>query len=259
MTEKYIRPKTKEEACALLIDPKIDPVIIMGGAFKVNFQEKGCTLIDLQALKLDHIKVTEDLINVGGMVTLQAIADHDIAESGVRTIIQLETGRNVRNSMTIAGHLLASDGRSLLTTALLALDVSLFWGCDDKPMQLSDYLTQALITTQRNYLEKIQWQSSYKIAFDYVARTPLDRPIVCAVITEWPDKRIRIALGGYGKFPILAYEGYEKERAALSAKHAYQNAGDEWASADYRQEMAQVLSTRCLMQLDPANFDKEEV
>ena len=76
----------------------------------------------------------------------------------------------------------------------------------------------------------------------YIARTPADQPIVCAAVAQWNSGRTRLALGGWGSSPILAMDGPDSEGIEFAARNAYSLAEDEWASAEYRQEMAGVLA-----------------
>jgi CO/xanthine dehydrogenase FAD-binding subunit len=87
------------------------------------------------------------------------------------------------------------------------------------------------------------------MAYESVARTPADLPIVCAAAAGWPSGRTRLALGGFGMAPLLALDGPEPEGAEIAARSAYSDAGDEWASAEYRREIAPVLARRCIEQL----------
>ena len=79
-----------------------------------------------------------------------------------------------------------------------------------------------------------------------IARTPADRPIVCVAAARWPSGRTRLALGGFGAAPTLAMDGPEDSGAQIAAASAYSQAGDEWASAEYRSEAAGILALRCL-------------
>src|SRR5690606_22039911 len=87
------------------------------------------------------------------------------------------------------------------------------------------------------------------LAYEYVARTPADRPVVCASVARWPSGRTRVALGGYGAAPVLVLDGPEPGGAEAAAADAYSDAEDEWASAAYRSEIASVLVRRCLEEL----------
>jgi CO/xanthine dehydrogenase FAD-binding subunit len=95
-----------------------------------------------------------------------------------------------------------------------------------------------------------------KLAFDYISRTPADKPIVCTALAQWNSGRLRLGLGGYGKSPLLAMDGTEAEDTSApdsilhavqaAARNAFHEAADEWASAEYRMDAAATLAKRCL-------------
>jgi CO/xanthine dehydrogenase FAD-binding subunit len=85
-----------------------------------------------------------------------------------------------------------------------------------------------------------------RLSYEYVARSPADQPIVCVAAAVWPSGRTRIALGGYGAAPVLAFDGSEAEGAQVAVQSAYSQAEDEWASAEYRREVASILARRCI-------------
>ena len=92
----------------------------------------------------------------------------------------------------------------------------------------------------------LQYSSIPQMAFTYVARSPADQPIVCVAVARWPSGRTRVVLGGYGTAPVMVMDGPEPGGAVAAARDAYSHASDGWASAEYRQEMAAVLTQRCL-------------
>jgi CO/xanthine dehydrogenase FAD-binding subunit len=85
-----------------------------------------------------------------------------------------------------------------------------------------------------------------RLEIEYVARTPADLPIVCVAVARWPSGRTRLALGGFGQAPVLALDGPEPGGAESAAQNAFAQAGDAWAGAEYRREMAAVLARRCI-------------
>jgi CO/xanthine dehydrogenase FAD-binding subunit len=91
--------------------------------------------------------------------------------------------------------------------------------------------------------------SNVRLAYEVVARTPADLPIVCAALARWPSGRVRLALGGFGSAPLLALDGPEASGIDQVARDAYSHAGDQWATAEYRQEAAAVLARRCLLKV----------
>jgi hypothetical protein len=60
---------------------------------------------------------------------------------------------------------------------------------------------------------------------------------------------VRLALGGFGSAPLLALDGPEASGIDQVARDAYSHAGDQWATAEYRQEAAAVLARRCLLKV----------
>jgi CO/xanthine dehydrogenase FAD-binding subunit len=93
---------------------------------------------------------------------------------------------------------------------------------------------------------KITVPLNVKLAFESVAKTPADKPIVCAALAQWNSGRTRLVLGGYGKSPMLAMDGTEADGAETAARNTYHEATDEWASAEYRVDVAATLAKRCL-------------
>jgi len=74
----------------------------------------------------------------------------------------------------------------------------------------------------------------------------MDKPIICAALARWPSGRTRLALGGWGNAPVLALDGNEPGGVEEVTRNAAAESGDEWASAEYRSEVAAVLAGRCL-------------
>jgi CO/xanthine dehydrogenase FAD-binding subunit len=166
----------------------------------------------------------------------------------LKSALKLEAPLNIRNSATVAGTLIAADGRSTFASVLLAMDAKVIVSSKQNVeetinigdlLPLRDQVRGKLIT-------KVVIPLNVKLAFEYVSKTPADKPIVCAVLAQWNSGRTRLALGGYGKSPMLAMDGTEAEGVDIAAKNAYHEATDEWASAEYRMDVASTLAKRCL-------------
>jgi CO/xanthine dehydrogenase FAD-binding subunit len=54
-----------------------------------------------------------------------------------------------------------------------------------------------------------------------------------------------MAVGGYGKSPMLAMDGTATDDVGVAARNAFHEAEDEWASAEYRMDVAATLARRC--------------
>jgi CO/xanthine dehydrogenase FAD-binding subunit len=148
--------------------------------------------------------------------------------------------------------LASSGGRSPLATVLLALDCQITILPEDERIPLGELLPLREEKLTGKLITEATIPLKVGLAFEYVARSPADRPVVCAAAAKWPGGRTRIALGGFGKVPILAMDGPEAGGAVEAAEDAYAGAQDEWASAEYRREVAGVLTRRCIENL-PGN------
>jgi CO/xanthine dehydrogenase FAD-binding subunit len=155
----------------------------------------------------------------------------------------------------VAGTLVACDGRSTFACALLAMDGKVSVSSE----QLSVIsVGEFLPLRPRGLITQITIPLNAQFAFEYVARTPSDKPIVCAALAGWSSGRTRLAVGGFGKSPLLAMDGTESAGADASsadfvlrsaqaaARNACHEAADEWASAEYRMDVAATLAKRCL-------------
>jgi CO/xanthine dehydrogenase FAD-binding subunit len=153
---------------------------------------------------------------------------------------------------TVAGTLVSCDGRSPFVTALLALDPRLVWANAENSEGLGDYLAlrrSEFTAGKSRLMTEIRIPRNAGLRFESVARSPLDRPVVCVAVGSWPSGRTRVTLGGYGKAPILAMDGPEPVGAGAAARDAFLNARDAWASAEYRSHAAGVLAARLVKTL----------
>ena len=246
MITEYHRPKTLEEALKLLARPDARP--LGGGTVLNRSSPESFAVVDLQALGLDRIHKSGGKLEVGATAALQALLESPHAPAALKAAIRLEAPLNLRNMGTVAGALVACDGRSPFATAMLALDAKLeirSAKLDSRITNIGDYLplreTGILITALTIPLNA-------ELSFESVARTPADTPIVCAALAKWPSGRARLALGGWGNAPALAMDGNDPAGMEAAARNAAQGSGDDWASAEYRSEMAVVLARRCLQE-----------
>jgi CO/xanthine dehydrogenase FAD-binding subunit len=220
-----------------------------GGSVLNSPSTEAVAAVDLQSLGLNTIEQRGNNLFVGATATLQSLLDDPAVLPALGDVIRHEATYNLRQIATIAGSLLAADGRSPLAAALMALDTKATilpgeeqWGVGDLLLQRDGRLRGKLVT-------QVSLPLNVRLSYHYVARTPEDLPIVCVAAAAWPSGRLRLVLGGYGKAPLLALDGPESSGAAEAAENAYYSAGDEWASAEYRREVAPVLARRCLEEL----------
>lgn len=246
MITTYHRPQTLEEALNLLTQPNTVP--LGGGTLLSQPTTDSFQAVDLQALGLDLLTKRGNDLEIGATCTLQSLLENENCPETLKTAIKLEAPINIRNSATVAGTLVASDGRSSFATALLAMDAKIekAISANSKIEYQISNIGEYLPLRPTNLITKIILPLNTKFAFEFVSRTPADKPIVCAALTQWSSGRTRLALGGYGKSPMLAMDGTEAEGIESAARNAYHEANDEWASAEYRMDVAAVLAKRCM-------------
>ena len=246
MITTYHRPQTLEEAMTLLTQPNTVP--LGGGTLLSQPTIDSVQAVDLQALGLDSLTKKGNDLEIGATCTLQSLLENENCPETLKTAIKLEAPINIRNSATVAGSLVASDGRSPFATALLAMDAKIEKAVLDNSKieyQISN-IGEYLPLRPINLITKIILPLNINFAFEFVSRTPADKPIICAALTQWSSGRTRLALGGYGNSPMLAMDGTESEGIESAARNAYHEANDEWASAEYRMDGAAVLAKRCM-------------
>ncbi len=243
MITTYHRPKTLDEALALLTQPNRLP--LGGGTLLSHATGDSVEVVDLQSLSLDSIKKSGNNLEIGATVTLQQLLESEHCPEALKSALRLEAPLNIRNAATIAGTLVSGDGHSPLGTVLLALDAKIDIQYSKEDSSTSN-IGEFLPLRPRGLITFIALPLNGKLAFNYVSRTPADKPIVCAALAQWNSGRTRLALGGYGKITFLAMDGTESDGIETAARNAFHEATDEWASSEYRMDVAATLAKRCL-------------
>jgi CO/xanthine dehydrogenase FAD-binding subunit len=248
MITAYHRPKTLEEALAFLAQD--DAVPLGGGTLLSRPTTDPVQAVDLQLLSLDSLTKNGNNLELGSTLTLQALLESEHCPEAVKSALKLEAPLNIRNAATVAGTLVSCDGRSTFVSMLLAMDAKInvkSKGKEDATINIGDFLP--LRNLQGALITSITTPTNLKLGYEYVAKTPSDKPIVCAALAQWNSGRTRLALGGFGKSPMLAMDGTDSDDLATAAKNAYHEATDEYSSAEYRMDVAATLAKRCLENL----------
>lgn len=249
MIFEYHRPKTLDEAMSLL-ERRAPVTVPLGGGTVLNApSEEQVAVVDLQALGLDKIKKKGSALTIGAAVTLQSLLDRKELPLALSKAIQHEAAYNLRQSATVAGTLVAADGRSAFAAAMLALDAQLTWMPESQKQPLGEFLPLRRQSRRGRLITEIGISLQPRLAYHYVARTPADLPIVFVAAAQWPSGRTRIVLGGYGAAPQTVLDGKDHEGALPVVENAFMTAADQWASAEYRVDVAKTLTTRCLEDL----------
>lgn len=247
MITDYYRPETLPKALELLKEP--DALPLGGGTHLSQIRSASIKVIDLQALSLNALNKKGNNLEIGATATLQQLLENEHTPDALKTALKLEAPLNIRDTATVAGALVTADGRSTFATAMLALDAKLSVQPDEEEIEIGSFLPLRTENLRGKLITAITIPLNAKLAFESVARTPADKPIICVALARWPSGRARLALGGYGKAPLLAMDGTEAEGIEAAARNVYHEAADEWASAEYRMGVAATLAKRCLASL----------
>ncbi len=253
MITAYHRPRTLDEALSLMSRTAPRTIPLGGGTLISHLKTDTVEVVDLQALGLNQIAKRGNNLEIGATATLESLMEHADCPPAMKRALKLEAPLNLRNAATVAGTIVACDGRSTFITTLLALDAKLSilnipgnaQGGEPRTENVGDFLP----LRPAGLITKVTVPTQARLAFDYVARTPDDKPIVCVAVAQWPSGRTRLAVGGCGRAPRLAMDGTEAEGLEPAARNALHEASDEWGSAEYRMDVAATLAGRCLEEL----------
>ncbi len=250
---EYHRPQTIDAALALLRRTDIETIPLGGGtyinspAFSAGQSPStGIAVVDLQAIGLNRIERDGTFTKIGAAACLQAILDTSGLPDALYRAIRNETTYNLRQVATVAGTLVTADGRSPFATVMLALDARISLMPGEEEISLGDLFPLRAERLRQRLITQVVIPATARLAYESVARTPADLPLVCAALARWRSRRTRLAVGGYGHTPVLAMDGPEPGGEEIAARAVYSQADDEWASAAYRSDVAGVLARRCL-------------
>jgi carbon-monoxide dehydrogenase medium subunit len=250
----YHRPKTIEEAIVLLERG----VPLAGGTALTPVRSGLEAAIDLQELSLDTLYAQDGIVHAGASLKLQALVEAEaFVPEMLKAACRLEASWNLRNMATLGGSAMTLDGRSPLLTALLALEPTVQLEPGDHVVTLDELLDMREQHPFHRLITEIRFAAPVDLRYEQVSRTPADRPLVCAAVARFsgsgPEQSIHVALGGFGKRPVLAVQaddaslqGAGVDAATKAARESYRDAGDHWASAAYRSHIAGVLVRRLL-------------
>lgn len=249
MILEYHRPETIQQALELLARAGPRTVPLGGGTVLSAPGDEAVAVVDLQDLALNGIEKSGNALRIGATATLQSLLETEGLHPALVAALRHEAAQNLRESATVAGALVASDGRSPLAVAMLALDAQLLWLPGDQTQNLGEYLPLRSEAPGR-LITQVSIPLNTRLAYEYVARSPADLPVVAVAVAQWPGGRTRLALGGWGKTATLALDGQDATGLPLAAENATLVAGDDWASAEYRMDVAKTLARRALASLE---------
>lgn len=241
MIKDYFRPKTIHEAVELL--QKNELAIPIGGGTSIKNYSGDIVLVDLQDLALDIIRNVEKNIIIGSMTTLEQIKNNFIGNDNLKKVLKIEGSKNQRTQSSLGGFLKLAGGRSPLLTSLLTLNCTLYFAEQEKGMSLSEFLD--IRKTNKQLITHISIMDPAGMVFESVSRSPLDLPIICCAVNYF-DKEMKAAVGGFGEKPQIVPEKYFVEQKECELSEFLQFSTDEWASANYRANITQIVLKRLI-------------
>jgi probable selenate reductase FAD-binding subunit len=263
------RPDDLSVALELLRRPHVRTVPLAGGTELIGRRDRTVeAVVDLRDLGLDTIEAEGDVVRMGAMTTLQEMATspllRGLADGLLARTAHSSAASLIRNMATLGGTLIAAADTADLPPALLALDARVTIRTpDEQHLSLADFyaagggvegglLTEVVIPVPPR---------GTGVAFHKVGRTPADQAIVSVAVLVTVEgglcRKVRLAVGGIGPKPARVaeaeklLEGQELTEARLEeavqvVKTCLEPQSDFLASAEYRREMAGVLTRRAL-------------
>src|SRR5574341_1847183 len=201
---EYHRPTDLAEALRLLRRTDIKTIALAGGVSVVGEGTSDIeAVVDLDGLNLDFVDITDESIRLGATVRLQRVVDQlTYVGSGVLAeAARRMAGLNLRNAATLGGALAGGDADSPLGVVLAVLDVRLTLYDEQEHIERwvdlatrasRDWARGALITAV-----SFDYSDRFAMAYEQVARTPADYPIVCAAALANPlSPSVAVSIGG---------------------------------------------------------------
>lgn len=277
---EYHKPATIDEAISLLRRKSPRTVALSGGVWLIGQAPRDIeAVVDIGQLGLNKIErqASPPLLRIGAAVTLQQLVETfspgqphwpSPALDILCVTAQAMASLNIRNRATIGGAIITADSSSPLVTALLVSDADVVVQADERrAVSLSAFLayrermlSEGVLVT---HVEMPIPSADTHAAYERVARTPKDYPIVCAVarcaMNDGIVGNMRMAVGGVSRAPIRLNTlefALEKKLARDFLDSALQDAvktlspqSDWLGSAEYRAKMAHVLARRAIMRI----------
>ena len=233
--EAYHRPTSVAEVLDLLASSH--GLLLAGGTtIRHDGGAEPTEIVDLQALGLDRITIDGDVVRMDAMVTLQDLADSEAVPELISSAARAELPSTLRTLATVGGTIGAAWPDSLLLTALLVQDTSVYFA-DGRSETLPSVLSNGVAAGE--LIVAIDAHTAGTTAVAQTGRTPSDDPIVAAA-ARTTDDGIRLAICGIARTPELVN---------VADLDRVEPPGDFRGSAEYRHHLANVLSARVIEEL----------
>lgn len=267
---EVLRPSSPEEAVEMSARFGSEGAFLAGGTDLLLFcPPRLKILIDLRDAGMSYIRKDGGAIRIGGMTAIQELADSPLLKSHAGGVLAEAASRcakkPIRNAATIGGSLAGALFYADLPLPLMVLEARLrLLGRGEREVLVGDFFPGARSTVLKGELLAevvLPWPEPGSGAFEKLGRTRRDLALAGAAalvhLKHGVCSKVRLAVGGAVAFPLrfpaaeARLEGRAPDPEAI-AEAAGEVAGslvpirDFRAGADYRREMARVLSMRVL-------------
>lgn len=271
----YFSPSSLGETLKMLRDYKGKSRLLAGGTDVLVKMKKGAVspdvVVDLSKIsELSFIELAGGNLRIGGLTRLADIGESSLVREKAQALaeaIDVLASSQVRNRATIAGNLCNASPAADTAPPLLVLDASVklqspdgerivplaefFLGPEQTVAKPEEVLTEVIIPLQEgtSAFIKLGRRKAFTLSITSVA--------AFARVKNGRFEEVRVALGAVAPTPMRARKVEEAlkgkeankeniEKAAESVKEECCPITDVRASAEYRTEMAYVLTKRVL-------------
>lgn len=240
MITEYHRPATLDEAVALIATPGAQ-VIVEGASLAASTRTDADVVVDLQSLDLDGIVGSDEVVQIGSMVTLATLATSTLVPPIIADLARREEPSSIRTMATVGGVIATNDAESELLAGLVAYNASMTVARADatEVHPLETVLVDPRVT-EGSIIIDISIETRGIAAAHRTGRTPMDRPIVLVVGHKGPDGHIRLAVTGVEEYVVAVSPGQTGELDPPS---------DFRGTSEYRASLVNVLTKRVLADL----------
>lgn len=261
---EYLRPADLDEAYAVLTKRKINR-IVAGCTYLKRTRFIIGTAIDLSDCHLDYIEEREDCIAIGAMTCLRDIETSDLLKTWYDEALTRATehliGVQLRNAITIGGHVASRFGFSDIIPTLVALNANVkFHNSGIK--RLADYLVEK--KPAKDILVEIQLPKVKTKAYVGMMRKSYNDYSIFCLTTAKADGKWTVAGGVFPGRARLAVETMADmnsreisvdEAAALGDRIAreFRFGSNYRGTAAYRRELCRTFAKRAIEELIDAD------
>ena len=273
--EEFIYPDSLEHAVQKKHEYADAAAAIAGGTEIVpNLPSSIRCLIDVTRLSLNYIREESGQVSIGATTTMHDIAVSPIVARFANGLLSTSCcqgwPRQIRNTATLGGNLVGAGPFADSPPALLALEAEAVIArtTGEETVGLHEFFLDYRRTAVGNgILKEVRFPipgPNLRGAFLKFSRTEVDQALVnvavCLELDQGLCQRVRIALGAVDRTPRRLPEAERAlqgkplqpdciENVASIVRELVDPIIDFRASADYRREIAGVLTRRALLQI----------